>query len=115
MTEDTAWRPFEDGSTLGGPGSQGGDITRDEEVPGRLRLTYESDASRDFHAVSCLVTGWLLHHRFFDSEEKALAAFEEMKPALVELQSQLHPGGPRTSAEGRAAGPLLARFQVRFS
>ncbi|QSQ26292.1 hypothetical protein JY651_15750 [Pyxidicoccus parkwayensis] len=111
----TDWKPYEDGSSLGWMGSQGGTIARDEDLAGQVRLTYELDDSRSFHAITCSVTGWLLHHRFFDNAEAAAAAFDAMKPALEELQSQLTEGGPKSPAEARAGGPLLAAFMARFS
>ncbi|QSQ15512.1 hypothetical protein [Myxococcus landrumensis] len=111
----TGWVSFDAGSTLGWMGSQGGTIARDEDFAGQLRLTYEVDESRSFHAVSCSVTGWLLHHRFFDQAEQALAAFEAMKPALEELRAQLREGGPTSAEEARRGGPLLAAFLARFS
>nr|WP_211194221.1 hypothetical protein [Pyxidicoccus fallax] len=96
-------------------GSQGGTIARDEDLAGQVRLTYEVDDSRSFHAITCSVTGWLLHHRFFDNAADATTAFEAMKPALEELGSQLTEGGPKSAAEARAGGPLLAAFMARFS
>lgn len=95
-------------------GSQGGTITRDEDFAGQLRLTYEADDSRSFHALSCGVTGWLLHHRFFDNGDEAMRAYEAMKPALEELRSQLPEGGPGSPEEARRGGPLLAAFMARF-
>lgn len=112
---NTDWKPFEDGSSLGWMGSQGGTIARDEELAGQVRLTYEVDESRSFHAITCSVAGWLLHHRFFDNAEAATAAFEAMKPALEELRTRLTEGGPKSPAEARAGGPLLAAFMARYS
>ncbi len=109
------WRPYEDGSSLGWMGSQGGTIARDEELVGQVRLTYEVDDSRSFHALTCSVAGWLLHHRFFDNAADAHAAFEAMKPALEELRTRLSEGGPKSPADARAAGPLLAAFLARYS
>lgn len=110
----TAWVPFDAGSSIGWMGSQGGAIARDEDFAGQLRLTYEADTSRSFHAVSCSVAGWLLHHRFFDQAEQAVAAFDAMKPALEELRTHLREGGPASAEEARRAGPLLAAFLARF-
>ncbi|MCP3142137.1 hypothetical protein [Pyxidicoccus xibeiensis] len=113
--QDTTWRPYEDGGSLGWMGSQGGTIARDEDLAGQARLTYEQDDSRSFHAITCSVTGWLLHHRFFDNAADALAAFDAMKPAVEELRARLPEGGPKSSADARAGGPLLAAFMARFS
>ncbi|NOK02317.1 MULTISPECIES: hypothetical protein [Myxococcus] len=111
--EDAAWRPYEDGGSIGWMGTQGGTIARDEDFGGLARLTYELDDTRSFHAIACSVTGWLLYHRFFDNAAAATAAFEEMKPALEALLTQLPEGGPTSPANTRLAGPLLAAFTVR--
>ncbi|NVJ23083.1 hypothetical protein HUW62_17825 [Myxococcus sp. AM011] len=111
----TNWTAYDDGTSLGWMGSQGGTIARDEEQEGQLRLTYEVDDSRSFHALTCSVTGWLLHHRFFDNAEQALAEFEAMKPALEDLRAQLREGGPGSPEEARRGGPVLAAFLARFS
>lgn len=113
--QDTGWKPYEAGSSIGWLGSQGGTIARDEDLAGQVRLTYEVDDSRSFHALSCAVAGWLLHHRFFDNAADATAAFDAMKPALEELRTKLTEGGPKSPAEARAGGPLLAAFMARFS
>ncbi|MCP3061790.1 hypothetical protein LXT21_23690 [Myxococcus sp. K38C18041901] len=109
------WTPYEAGASLGWEGSQGGTIARDEEVAGQLRLTYERDDSRSFHAVTCSVTGWLLHHRFFDNAEAASEAYDAMKPALEALRTHLREGGPGSPEEARRGGPLLADFLARFA
>ncbi len=46
---------------------------------------------------------------------EALAAFEDMKPALEDLRARLPDGGPRSQAEAREAGPFLAAFLARYS
>lgn len=116
METDATWQPFQGGSTLGLPGSQGGTITWDEEYAGQVRLTLEQDESRSFHALTCGVEGWLSHARFFDNASAAIAAFEQMRPALVELWSQLPAGGPRSSPDAaRTGGPLLAAFISRYA
>ena len=115
MSDERSWSPAEAGGTLGMMGAEGGTIVRDEEHPAGLRLTLEEDLSRSFHALTCGVSGWLVHRRYFDSEALALAAWEEMKPALVELSAQLPASGPRSlTPETRAAGAKLGAFLARF-
>lgn len=115
MSENASWQPFENGSTLGLPGSEGGTISWDEQYDGAVRLTLEEDESRSFYALTCGVAGWLVHTRFFGSRDEAIAAFEEMRPALVELRSRLPQENPRSSREAsRAGGELLAAFLGRF-
>ncbi|KFE70223.1 hypothetical protein [Hyalangium minutum] len=115
MSEDAAWQPYEGGSTLGMQGSQGGTITWDEAYAEQLRLTLEQDESRSFHAITCGVSGWMVHTRFFGSATEAIAAFEEMRPALVELLSKLPPSEPKPPREAlREGGALLSGFIARF-
>ena len=45
----------------------------------------------------------------------ALSALDAMKPALEELRGKLTEGGPKSPADARAGGPLLAAFLARFS
>ncbi|EPX59846.1 hypothetical protein D187_002590 [Cystobacter fuscus DSM 2262] len=115
MSEEPGWRPTEGGRTLGLTGGEGGIIVRDEEHPAGLRLTLEEDASRSFHALTCGVTGWLVHRRYFSSEAEAAAAWEEMRPALVELALRLPASGPKgMDPSTREAGARLGAFVARF-
>ncbi len=115
MTDEQGWSPAEGGRTLGLEGAEGGLIVRDEVHPAGLRLTLEEDTSRSFHALTCGVSGWLVHRRYFDSEALALAAWEEMKPALVALGAQLPASGPKGLSQAtREAGAKLGAFLARF-
>jgi hypothetical protein len=115
MSKSASWQPFEGGSTLGLSGAQGGTISWDEEYGPEVRLTLEQDESRSFYALTCGVAGWLVHTRFFDSRDQAIAAFEQMRPALEELWSQLPREDPRRSREAaRVGGERLSAFIVRF-
>ncbi|HYI02214.1 hypothetical protein [Hyalangium sp.] len=115
MSEDRSWQPYQGGSTLGMQGSEGGTITWDEEYTEQVRLTMEQDESRSFYAITCGVAGWLVHTRFFGSAAEASAAFEEMRPALVELLSRLPASTPKPPREAlREGGALLSGFVARF-
>jgi hypothetical protein len=110
----TQWQPAHDGSTLGMSGSAGGIISRDEECGG-CRLTLEQDESRGFYALTCGISGWLVHTRYFGDVTEAHAAFDEMKPALAQLGAQLPADGPKNMPNAaRTGGPLLAAFVARF-
>lgn len=60
----TGWIPFENGTTVGTTGSEGGTILRDELHPDGARITLERTASQ--FAITCGVYGWMVHTRFFD-------------------------------------------------
>ncbi|HVG58486.1 MAG TPA: hypothetical protein VNA24_08020 [Hyalangium sp.] len=116
MSDDASWQPYAEGSTLGMQGSEGGTITWDEQYADQVRLTLEQDESRSFYALTCGIAGWLVHTRFFGSATEAYAAFEELRPPLVELWRQLPPGEPEPSREARhQGGVLLSAFVARFS
>ncbi|HYO53341.1 hypothetical protein [Archangium sp.] len=115
MSDEQSWRPVEEGRTLGLGGAEGGILVRDEEHPAGLRITLEEDPERSFYALTCGISGWLVHTRFFGSEVEAHAAWDEMKPALVELVMQLPAAGAKGLAPAtREAGAKLGAFLARF-
>jgi hypothetical protein len=83
----TGWISFENGSTVGATGSDGGTILRDELHPDGARITLERTASG--FAITSGVYGWMVHTRFFADETVAIAAYEEMKPTLAEILARL--------------------------
>ena len=84
MTE-FSWQPFENGSTIGQPGSEQGVTVRDEEHSLGARITLERDTSVAPASITCGIYGWMLHTRFFGSEDEGEAQYEEMKNALAAL------------------------------
>ncbi len=88
------WRRAFEGSTLGLSGPEGGIIVLDEEHPAGARLTMEQEGGRAHFAIISSISGWMVHTRFFETEDEARMAFEEMKPALEQLTSMLPADGP---------------------
>ncbi len=82
---EISWRPFEEGATLGQPGSEQGIILRDEEHVLGARITLERATSVAPFAITCGIYGWMMHTRFFGSEVEADAQYEQMKDALAAL------------------------------
>src|SRR5438034_6316937 len=82
---ETPWEPFAGGSSIGQTGSEDGVITRDEAHPLGARITLEREPALVPFAVTCGIYGWMVHARYFATEEVAQAAFEEMKPELARL------------------------------
>ena len=115
MSDAPEWRPTEGGSTLGLMGAEGGTIVRDESHPAGLRLTLEEDPERSFHVLTCGVSGWLVHRRYFTSDAEAAVAWDEMGPALVALARQLPASGPKgLDPATREAGARLGAFLARY-
>lgn len=108
----TGWIAFENGSSIGATGSEGGTILRDELHPEGSRITLERTETR--FAITCGVYGWMVHTRFFVTESDAVVAYEEMKPALVAIVEQL----PMEDADVEEALPrvsaVLRDFTRRF-
>lgn len=79
------WHAFEDGATIGQQGSESGEIAREEEHPLGARITLERNTSIAPFAITCGIYGWMVHTRFFESEEEATSAYEMMKARLAEI------------------------------
>jgi hypothetical protein len=82
--EFVGWYPFEAGSTIGESGSENGSILHDEEYSACARITLERDGHTTF-AITCGIYGWMVHTRFFATEEEANEAFEAMKGELARI------------------------------
>jgi hypothetical protein len=91
------WRAFSMGSSLGKVGSAGGVIVADEDYDEAARITLERATAVAPFAITCGVSGWLVHTRFFESEAQATSQFEAMKVALARM----------TQAAGQSNDPSL--------
>jgi len=58
----TDWMAYENGTTIGATGSEGGAILRDELHREGSRITLERIAAGC--AITCGVYGWMVHTRF---------------------------------------------------
>ena len=81
----SSWRPFEDGKTLGLPGSEEGIVVRDEEHVLGARITLERAASVAPFAITCGIYGWMMHTCFLSTEAEADSRYDLMKDSLSEL------------------------------
>ncbi len=81
----SSWSPFDDGATLGLPGSEEGTVVRDEEHLLGARITLERAASVAPFSITCGIYGWMMHTRFFDSEAEAEEQYDLMKQSLSAL------------------------------
>ena len=80
-----SWHPYEDGATLGQAGTEQGIFVRDEEHALGARISLERAARVAPFAITCGIYGWLMHTRFFSSQEEAETQYEAMKCALAAL------------------------------
>jgi hypothetical protein len=91
------WYAFDNGATLGQPGSEEGTTIRDEEHPFGARITLERDGPIAPFAITCGIYGWMIHTRFFSLENEACSQYDLMRSAI----SQLLDRASRSSDGGR--------------
>lgn len=78
-----SWISFDDGSTVGQQGTEGGEIIKDEEFDSAARITLEKLSNGDY-AVTCGVYGTFFHTAWFNEVEK----YDLMKSDIESILSQ---------------------------
>lgn len=107
------WRPFDNGATLGKPGSEGGVTVRDEEHEAGARATLERECESAPWTVTCGVYGWFFHTRFLGSE--AEAEFSAMLNGLVAILDRIPSvDDPQADAKRDAVCEAITEFVARF-
>ncbi len=108
------WRPFEDGASLGQPGSENGIILRDDEHDLGARITLERDCSHGVpFAVTCGIYGWFFHTRMLGSE--AEAEFPAMLDELAAILEMIpNKDDPAVKAKMQAVSEAIGEFVARF-
>jgi len=83
------WKPFDNGTTPGLKGSESGETIRDEEHVYGARITLEKNANIAPFAITCGIYGWMVHTRFFATEDEAGAEYDKMKASLSEIVERI--------------------------
>jgi hypothetical protein len=107
------WHPFDDGRSIGLNGTEGGVILRDDEHPDGSRITLERGGHTPF-SITCGVYGWMVHTRFFPGETEAQNAFEEMRPALVDVLNVIPLADELDDETIKTVSDALTDFTERF-
>jgi hypothetical protein len=81
------WYPFDNGNNGGKLGSENGIIIRDEEHPDGARITLERDGKIAPFSITCGIYGWMVHTRYFSTEDDAQQEFIKMQVSLDEILS----------------------------
>ena len=108
------WTALDDGKSLGKSGSEGGIIRRDEEHDLGARITLEEGGSTAPWSITCGVYGWMVHTRFFGSEEQGNREFEQMKVGLEEVLRIIPLKDDATPEKMSAVCPAIEDFVRRF-
>jgi hypothetical protein len=116
MSEDAApWQPFDDGRTIGTPGSESGTILCDDEHADGARITLERNGSVAPFAITCGIYGWMMHTRFFGEEAQARQAYDDMKQALDDIIRSIPLESDRERDTGmKDTARRIAEFVARF-
>ena len=100
---DSPWSPYEGGASLGQPGSEQGVVVRDEEHELGARITLERAARAAPFAITCGIYGWMMHTRFFSSQDEAETQYGLMKNSLGALLE----AAEQTAGEDGGRGILM--------
>lgn len=79
------WMTFDSGTSIGQRGSENGIVLRDDEHPSGARITLEREGDTAPFAITCGIYGWMMHTRFFGTQQDAETEFEQMKYGLAEI------------------------------
>lgn len=108
------WHPAEAGSTIGDIGTENGIILRDEVYSGGARITLERDGYTPF-AITCGISGWMVHTRLFATEQEANEAFETMKSELACILDLIPShDDPQANERMTEAGEAMRAFIKEF-
>jgi hypothetical protein len=80
--QHVAWRPVDDGATIGQRGSENGVVILDEEHELGARITLERECRSIPFAITCGIYGWMFHTKYLGADEDGLAEVERMKAGL---------------------------------
>ena len=109
------WYAFEDGASIGQPGTEGGEIVRDDEHPWGARITLERGAAAVPFAITCGIYGWMMHTRWLPTLDQAESEFDQMRDAISEIMEMIPlSSDPLADEKMRAVGAALDRFVLRF-
>ena len=78
------WTAYENGTTVGTPGSEGGVTLRDEEHDFGARITLEDSGKPPF-SITSGIYGVMVHTTFAGSADEAERMYEAMKTDLDEV------------------------------
>ena len=88
---------------------------RDEEHSQGARITLECDVDEAPYRITCGIYGWMLHTRFFSTDDEAEEAYAAMKVDLdlivraIPLKSD-----PEVDAKSNAVSRMINAFVTQY-
>jgi hypothetical protein len=105
------WRDFNNGRSIGARGSEDGLVLADEEHPFGARITLEENCPSAPATITCGISGWMVHTRFFSSSTEAIDEFKRMKRSLSKILDSLP---ERDDPDGEQKCDDVSRFIDQF-
>jgi hypothetical protein len=102
------------GGNIGKVGSEGGVIVADESDDDGARITLERSTRLAPFAITCGVSGWLVHTCFFESEADARSQFDAMKVALARMTEAVKSVADVRPHDTSLIGRLCQEFVAEF-
>lgn len=109
------WHPFDSGNSIGKLGSENGIIIRDGEHIDGARITLERDCVTAQLSITCGIYGWMVHTRYFSTEDEAQQEFDKMQVSMDEiLRSIPFSDDPDADAKMEAAKQTISDFVEQY-
>lgn len=102
------WFAYDNGSSIGKAGAEGGVILRDEEHSGGGRVTLKQGGN--YVSVSCNIYGWIDHTRFFYNVADAQREYVIMKNILGSMLDDILSAGAGDIKMWEAIADFVRRF-----
>lgn len=80
-----SWTKFQDGKSIGQPGTEGGKILKDEEHPLGARVTLEDKNEVAPFAITLGIYGLMFHTEFFSTADHAHKCFDLYKEKIEQV------------------------------
>ena len=108
------WHAFDNGKSIGQLGSEGGIIIRDEEHIEGSRITLERNGRVAPLSITCGISGWMVHTRFFATEIEAQDAFNQMEASLDTILKMIAFGDDAVATKMQGVSQAINDFVEQY-
>lgn len=101
--------------SFGTRGSERGVIERAVELNGCARITLERETRVAPFAITCGISGWMVHKRFFGTEQEAAAEFDTMNADLARIVVMVPAqSDPQANVKSQTLSHAIIAFMRRY-
>jgi len=95
--------------------SDDGVVERGVELNGGARITLERGTRVAPFSITCGIDGWMVHRRFFGTEQEAEAEFDTMNADLARLVGMVPlQSDPQINAKAQTVARAIMDFMRRY-